>query len=188
MSTDLNWIGSSGFASICSTIPPSWSISVVFPPLGGAPGRPDLEHEPELEHGLLGEMPERDQETQDVHEGVAGLLSKPHAVLGSTTDVDEPERLEHPEGLADGRARDAEPGGQLALGRQLVADGQLTGQDRLLELIEDLLERPPRLDWSQREGSRDQWGIGLTIDYYVGLTYHSDRSRRYRPRRTGERP
>jgi len=51
-------------------------------------------------------------------------------------------RLQDAQRLADRGARDAEVGGQLALGRQAVADVQASRREVGLDAVEDLLPGP----------------------------------------------
>src|SRR5262245_22457022 len=57
-------------------------------------------------------------------------------------DADQPQPLEHLERLADGRAVHAEPGGQLALGWQLLPGGVAAVEDRVAEVVGDVLVEP----------------------------------------------
>src|SRR5439155_3077105 len=67
-------------------------------------------------------------------------------------DVDEPEALERPQRFPHGRAADDELLGELALGRYPVAALEASFGDQLLDLPNDLLVDPRRLDRSKLDG------------------------------------
>src|SRR5947208_10490842 len=79
-------------------------------------------------------------------QGVHRVFEERRAVVGATAHAHEAERLEHAQGLAHRGARDLEAGGELSLGWETVACGEVVRGDRLLELEEDLLECAPARD------------------------------------------
>jgi hypothetical protein len=86
-------------------------------------------------------MAERELEAQDRFKCVPRLLSQHSSVVATRARSEKPERFEDAESLTNGAARCAESDGELALGWEPVACGKVSSRDRMLELLEDLLER-----------------------------------------------
>ena len=80
-------------------------------------------------------------------------FSPEHRSEWAPLDVDEVERFEHPERLAERRPRDSERSGELSLRGQAPARNQSAAQESSFELVDDLLKGSPssyRLDPSRR--------------------------------------
>jgi len=73
--------------------------------------------------------------------------ARAHANSEAALDLERNQRLAH------GRARHAEPIGQLALGRQPTADGILALIDELTQLIGNLAVEAARFDGLDRQGA-----------------------------------
>src|SRR5439155_22263390 len=71
-----------------------------------------------------------------------GRARSVRAAGAAWSDVDDPERLERPQRLADGRPSDLEAFREVALVRQARALGDLAGEDRVPNLQEHIVERP----------------------------------------------
>src|SRR5262245_11569993 len=113
----------------------------------GERGDGGLEHAARLEE-LADRFPLRGHhECQRADERVDRDLADERAFAG--TDLDEPEALERPPRLAYGGAAHDELLGELALGRQPIAALEAPLGDELLDLPDDLLIDPRRLDRSK---------------------------------------
>src|SRR5439155_3168769 len=106
-----------------------------------------LEDPPGLEE-LSDRLPLRRQhEGQRADQLVDRHLADERAL--ARTDLDEPQAFERPQCFAHGGATDDELLGELPLGRQPIAALEATFRDQLLDLPDDLLVDPRRLDRSE---------------------------------------
>ena len=94
-------------------------------------------------------MTQRQLVGEEVSEGATGLGQQEGAVLGAGLHLHDAECLEHPQGLADRRARGPELLGELPFCRQTIAGRQLAPREGALQLNQDLLEVPLLLDGAE---------------------------------------
>src|SRR5213078_2330295 len=116
----------------------------------GPPGGVGLEREPELGELLGGRSLQADERREGGGERRLRRARGVRAAGAARADVDDPERLERPQRLADGRSADLEAFREVALVRQARALGDLADEDRVPNLQEHVVERPQAAGW--REG------------------------------------
>src|SRR2546425_58587 len=119
-------------------------------PAGGQGGDGRLEDPPGFEELADGLALRRHHEGQRADQRVEGHLADEGAL--ARTDLDEPQAFERSQGFAHGGAADDEFFGELPLGREPIAALEATFRDQLLDLADDLLVDPRRLDRSKLDG------------------------------------
>jgi len=105
-------------------------------PLGGEGRDRGLDEAPELDD--VGErVAARDEAGERTRQVVGRGLPDEGAAAGS--GLDDPEKLERPQRLANGSARHLELLGELSLGRELIARTKVTLLEKTLDLFDDAL-------------------------------------------------
>src|SRR6266852_5181623 len=119
-------------------------------PAGGQGGDGRLEDPPGFEELADGLTLRRHHEGQRADQRVEGHLADEGAL--ARTDLDEAQAFERSQGFAHGGAADDEFFGELPLGREPIAALEATFRDQLLDLADDLLVDPRRLDRPELDG------------------------------------
>src|SRR5213593_3567760 len=128
-------------------------------PAGGQGGDGRLEDPPGFEELADRLALRRHHEGQRADQRVEGHLADEGAL--TRTDLDEPQALERSQGFAHGGAADDELFGELPLGREPIAALEATFRDQLLDLADDLLVDPRRLDRSKLDGGIHRLATGF---------------------------
>ena len=105
-------------------------------PLGGEPGRADLEHAPRLVHLVEREAVKGGEELERRLAELRRTLDDEGARAAARGD--DAHRLQRPQAGAQRRPADAHPLRQLALGREAVAGAQAAGLDLAPDVLDDL--------------------------------------------------
>jgi len=122
----------------------------------GASRRPPsgvgLEGEPELRELLSVRSLEADERRKRGAERRFGGARGVGTAGAPRADLDDSERFEGAERLADGWSSDLESPGEIALVRQAASLRDLAGEDRISDLEEDVVERAETPGWRERHG------------------------------------
>src|SRR2546426_229813 len=126
---------------------------------GGRSGDGRLEAPPGFEELADGLALRRHHEGQRADQRVEGHLADEGAL--ARTDLDEPQAFERSQGFAHGGAADDEFFGELPLRREPIAALEATFRDQLLDLTDDLLVDPRRLDRAKLDRGIHRLATGL---------------------------
>ena len=94
------------------------------------------------------------------------VTTEPASAPRPWRELDDPERLQHPQRLAHGGAADVQLAGELALGREPVAGPDAAVGDRLLDLDDHVLERAAAGDGSEGAVGDKRHDLSMVRPYH----------------------